>query len=46
MTPKTQEMLKRLKTFFDEEAHLSHAAHIVQFDMETLCPPAAMELPI
>ena len=43
MPPKTQEMLKRLKTFFDEEAHLSHAAHIVQFDMETLCPPAAME---
>ncbi len=43
MTTKTQEMLDRLKIFFDEEEHLNNAAHIVQFDMETLCPPAAME---
>ena len=37
------EMLDRLKKFFDEEEHLSHAAHVVQFDMETLCPPKGME---
>ena len=43
MTEKTQDMLNKLNLFFEEEAHLNHAAHLVQFDMETICPPAAME---
>ena len=43
MTEKTKEALGRLDTILKEEALLAHAAGCVQFDMETLCPPAGME---
>ena len=37
-------MLEKLNEFFEEEKLLNHAAHVVQFDMETVCPPKGMEL--
>ena len=43
MTQKTEEMLSRLQTFFEEEDFLNHAAQVVQFDMETLCPEKGMD---
>ena len=43
MTDLTKQMLDKLNEFFEEERHLNHAAHVVQFDMETLCPAKGME---
>ena len=42
MTEKTKAALEQLDTILKEEALLTHAASCVQFDMETLCPPAGM----
>ncbi len=39
MTEMTEKMLSRLKEMLEEESLLDHAAHVMQFDMETLCPP-------
>ena len=44
MTDLTKQMLEKLNEFFEEEKLLNHAAHVVQFDMETVCPPRGMEL--
>ena len=44
MTDLTKQMLEKLNEFFEEEKLLNHAAHVVQFDMETVCPPKGMEL--
>lgn len=38
MTDLTKQMLEKLNEFFEEEKLLNHAAHVVQFDMETVCP--------
>ena len=43
MTEQTKAALAQLDTILKEEALLTHAASCVQFDMETLCPPAGME---
>ena len=39
MTEMTEKMLSRLRGILDEERLLDHAACVMQFDMETLCPP-------
>ena len=42
MTEMTKQKLATLEKFFEEERRLSHAAHVVQFDMETMCPLKGM----
>ncbi len=43
MTKETENALKKVKEVLTEASYYNNAVHVLNFDMETICPPEAME---